>query len=64
MCRARFSVTAPDPVPANLIDLTFGGAAFGPTVTSNVGPAGIVPAETIVSTATTDKTLGCSLTAT
>jgi subtilisin family serine protease len=54
------SVTAPTPVPANLTGLPFGDAAFGPHVTSTVGPAEIVPAET-VSTATSNKSLGCSL---
>jgi subtilisin family serine protease len=54
------TVTDPQPVPANLVGLAFGGAGFGPQVTTTVGPAGIVPAES-VSTAPTAKTLGCSL---
>ncbi len=54
------SVTDPEPVPANLQGLRFGSASFGPSPTSTVGPAGIVPAEN-VSTAATGKTLGCSL---
>jgi minor extracellular serine protease Vpr len=56
------SVTAPAPVPANLTGLPFGGASFGPQATSTVGPAEIVPVENI-STATTNKSLGCSLAA-
>ena len=56
------NVTAPEPVPANLKDFPFGGAAFGPSATSTVGPAPIVPVEN-VSTAATDKSLGCSLAA-
>jgi len=57
-------VTAPVPVPANLTDVPFGGAAFGPTATSTVGPAGIVAAETIATAVTpaSGKTLGCSQT--
>jgi subtilisin family serine protease len=54
------SVTAPTPVPDNLKDRIFGGAAFGPSQTTQLGPAGIVPAEA-VSTAATSKSLGCSL---
>jgi subtilisin family serine protease len=54
------SVTAPEPVPASLKSLRFGGAAFGPQVTGNFGPAPIIPGEN-VSTATTNKSLGCSL---
>jgi hypothetical protein len=54
------SVTAPTPVPANLTGLPFGGAGFGPQATSTVGPAEYVPAENI-STATSNKSLGCSL---
>jgi minor extracellular serine protease Vpr len=54
------SVTAPPPVPANLTNLPFGGAGFGPQATSTVGPAEYVPAENI-STAATNKSLGCSL---
>src|SRR5439155_16183089 len=54
------SVTAPAPVPANLSGLPFGGAGFGPQVTSTVGPAEIVPAEN-VSTAASNKSLGRSL---
>ena len=54
------SVTAPQPVPANLTGLPFGGAGFGPQATSTVGPAEYVPAENI-STATANKSLGCSL---
>ena len=56
------NVTAPEPVPANLKDFPFGGAAFGPSATSTVGPALIVPVQN-VSTAATDKSLGCSLAA-
>lgn len=56
------NVTAPEPVPANLKDFPFGGAAFGPSATSTVGPAPIVPVQN-VSTAATDKSLGCSLAA-
>ena len=55
------SVTAPEPVPANLKNFQIGGAAFGPTATSVVGPAPLIPGER-VSTAATDKSLGCSLT--
>jgi subtilisin family serine protease len=54
------TVTAPTPVPANLQNMPFAGAAFGPQVTSTVGPAVYIPAET-VSTAASNKTLGCSL---
>ena len=54
-------MTAPEPVPANLKNFQIGSAAFGPPATSIVGPARIVPGEN-VSTAATDKTLGCSLT--
>jgi len=52
------TVTAPTPVPANLVGLPFGGAGFGPQVTVTVGPAGIVPAQAV---ATNGSTLGCSL---
>ncbi|MFL6067443.1 MAG: S8 family serine peptidase [Gaiellaceae bacterium] len=55
------SVTAPEPVPANLKNFQIGGAAFGPAATSVVGPAPLIPGER-VSTAATDKSLGCSLT--
>ena len=58
--QGSISVTAPAPVPANLTGLPFGGAGFGPQVTSTVGPAEYVPAEN-VSTAATNKSLGCSL---
>lgn len=54
------SVTAPEPVPANLKNFAIGGAAFGPSATSVVGPAALIPGER-VSTAATDKSLGCSL---
>jgi minor extracellular serine protease Vpr len=54
------SVTDPQPVPANLVNRPFAGAAFGPQVTTTVGPAVIVPAENI-STAAANKSLGCSL---
>jgi minor extracellular serine protease Vpr len=54
------TVTEPAPVPANLVGLPFGGAGFGPQMTTTVGPAVIVPAES-VSTAASNKSLGCSL---
>ncbi len=54
------NVTAPEPVPANLKDLPFGGAVFGPAVSSSVGPALIVPAERF-STNPTNPSFGCSL---
>jgi subtilisin family serine protease len=54
------TVTAPAPVPANLANMPFSGAQFGPQVTTTVGPSVYIPAET-VSTATSNKTLGCSL---
>jgi subtilisin family serine protease len=54
------SVTAPEPVPANLKNFPIGSAAFGPAATSVVGPAPLIPGER-VSTAATDKSLGCSL---
>jgi subtilisin family serine protease len=54
------SVTAPEPVPPNLTDLPFGRAFFGAQTPGTTGPAAIVPAEN-VSTAASDKSLGCSL---
>jgi subtilisin family serine protease len=52
------TVTAPQPVPANLTGLPFGDAAFGPTATSTVGPAVYEPAQTV---STNASSLGCSL---
>jgi subtilisin family serine protease len=52
------TVTAPAPVPANLTGLPFGGAGFGPQVTTTVGPAVYLPAESV---ATNGSSLGCSL---
>ncbi len=54
------SVTAPEPVPANLKNFPIGGAAFGPGATSVVGPAPLIPGQR-VSTDATNPTLGCSL---
>ncbi|MFN2556749.1 MAG: S8 family serine peptidase [Nitriliruptorales bacterium] len=51
-------VTGPPPVPAELGGLPAGSARFGPAITSEVGPAPYVPAETV---AGDGSTLGCSL---
>src|SRR5262245_20504865 len=52
------TVTAPAPVPANLVGLPFGGAGFGPQMTTTVGPAVYIPAQTV---ATNASSLGCSI---
>ena len=41
------SVTAPEPVPANLKNFQIGGAAFGPAATSIVGPAPLIPGQRV-----------------
>lgn len=56
----KVDVTAPAPVPANLVGLPTGAAEFGPTITTTLGPALYVPAE-LISTAPEQKEFGCSL---
>ncbi|MEN3306416.1 MAG: minor extracellular serine protease Vpr [Micromonosporaceae bacterium] len=51
-------VTGPAPVPTTLTNLAVGPAAFGPQVTTTLGPAQYVPAEIV---AANHSALGCSL---
>jgi len=51
-------VTAPAPVPANLVNRDTGVAQFGPAQTGTLGPAPIVAAERV---ATNGSSLGCSI---
>ncbi len=50
------SVTAPTPVPANLVGLAVGPAGFGAQVTTQLGPAPYKPAQAALA----GNTLGCN----
>jgi minor extracellular serine protease Vpr len=52
------NVTAPAPVPGNLTGLGAGPAGFGPSVTTQLGPAVYLPAQSV---AMNGSSLGCSL---
>ena len=55
------TVTAPAPVPANLVGMPFGGAGFGPQMTTTVGPRRLHARRDRQHARRADKTLGCSL---
>jgi subtilisin family serine protease len=55
------TVTGPGTVPANLQNMPFAGAAFGPQMTSTVGPAVYVPAEDAIPGSAANESEGCPL---
>jgi subtilisin family serine protease len=55
------TVTGPGTVPANLQNMPFAGAAFGPQMTTTVGPAVYVPAEDAIPGTAANDSEGCPL---